>query len=71
MWGLANVCYFEANNVLDQAITFPIGNSGPPIVANLFGIFLYKEIKGAKNFAFLLTGFAVALSGAIMTGLSF
>lgn len=71
MWGLANICYFNANNVLSQAIIFPISNSGPPIVANLWGVFLYKEIKGTKNFLFLLGGFAVALSGAVMSGLSF
>ena len=71
MWGVANICYFNANNVLSQAIIFPISNSSPPIIANLWGVFLYKEIKGAKNILFLLGGFAVALTGAVMSGLSF
>lgn len=71
MWGIANICYFNANNVLTQAITFPIANSGPPIVANLWGVFLYKEIKGLKNILYLLGGFTVALTGAVLCGLSF
>ncbi len=71
MWGLANISYFLSNNVLSQAITFPISNSGPPIVANLWGIFLYKEVTGKKNFTFLLIGFTFAITGAIFCGLSF
>ncbi len=71
MWGLANVCYFLANNVLPQSVAFPISNSGPPIIANLWGVFLYKEITGRRNYFFLLCGFTVALTGAVLTGLSF
>lgn len=70
MWGAANVCYFLATNALKQAISFPISNCGPPIVASLWGIILYKEIKGKRNFLILLTGFAVAIVGSILIGLS-
>jgi len=71
MWGLANICYFLANNVLPQSIAFPIAASGPPIIGNLWGVFLYREITGRRNYAFLMIGFSVALLGAVFTGLSF
>lgn len=71
MWGAANLCYFMATNALTQSISYPISASGPPIFASLWGIFLYKEIKGLRNFAFLLSGFALAIAGSVLVGLSF
>ena len=71
MNAVACVCFFLSINALSQAISSPISNAGPPIVGSLWGIFLYKEIKGRRNFLFLLTGFAVSIAGAILTGLSF
>lgn len=71
MWGGANLCYFMATNALSQSISYPISAAGPPIFANLWGVFLYKEIKGAKNFIFLLGGFALAIGGSVLVGLSF
>jgi hypothetical protein len=57
--------------VLSQAVSFPISNCGPPIFSLLWGVFLYKEIKGARNFFFLLTGFTVAITSSVLVGLSF
>ncbi len=71
MWGVANIFYFLSLNAITQSVSFPISNSGPPIFSNIWGIFLYKEIRGVKNFAFLLGGFAFAIAGSILCGLSF
>ncbi len=71
MWGIANIFYFLSLNAISQAVSFPISNSGPPIFSNIWGIFLYKEIRGIKNFVFLLGGFAFAITGSILCGLSF
>jgi glucose uptake protein GlcU len=71
MWAAANILYFMSTNALTQAISYPISNSGPPIVASLWGIFLYKEVKGLRNFAFLLSGFAFAITGSVLVGVSF
>ena len=70
MWGIANVAFFVANTSLSQAISFPIVASGPPVIASLYGIFLYKEVKGAKNFLILICGFSFAIAGSILCGLS-
>jgi len=70
MWAVANSLFFLANNALSQAVTFPIVSSGPSAIASLWGILLYKEIKGLKNFIILGVGFSLALIGSILTGLS-
>jgi hypothetical protein len=43
---------------------------GPSAIASLWGIVLYKEIKGMRNFVILGIGFLFALAGSILTGLS-
>lgn len=70
MWGLANICYFNANNVLPQSVIFPIAASGPAIVGSLWSVLWYKEITGVKNLVFLCLGFTVALTGVTLSGLS-
>ena len=70
MWGVANVCYFLATNALNQAISFPISNCGPPIVASFWGIILYKEIKGKRNLLILGIGFSVAIAASLLIGFS-
>ena len=70
MWGVGNSSFFLANNALTQAITFPIVSSGPSAISALWGILLYREIKGTKNFIILSIGFTVATVGAVLCGLS-
>jgi glucose uptake protein GlcU len=70
MWGVANCSFFIANNALSQAIAFPIVASGPPVIASLYGIFLYKEITGKRNFIILSCGFTFAIVGSLLCGLS-
>jgi len=71
MWGCANICFFLATNALTQAISYPISTTGPSIVASIWGIFLYKEIRGKKNFIFFIAGSILALIGYVLCGLSF
>lgn len=70
IWGCANSFFLIANSALSQTVTFPIGASGPPIVASLYGILLYKEVKGKRNIIILLIGFSVGITGSILSGLS-
>ena len=70
MWGIGNSSFFLANNALTQAITFPIVSSGPSAISALWGVILYREIKGAKNLTLLGFGFALAVAGSILCGIS-
>jgi glucose uptake protein GlcU len=48
----------------------PISAVGPPVVSTVFGVFFYQEIKGKRNFTFLIIGFLMALAAAILIGMS-
>lgn len=70
LWGIAQACWFYANGSLGFAVTFPITSSGPGFVGCLWSIFLFKEIAGTRNFAFLGTAFAITVAGLICVALS-
>ncbi len=40
------------------------------MIASLWGILVYKEVKGKKNLIILGSAFSVTLVGAVLTGLS-
>jgi glucose uptake protein GlcU len=70
MWAVAQSCWFIANSALSVSVAFPIITSGPGIVSACWGVFVFGEIRGRRNFQAL--GFAIALSltGCVMIGLS-
>jgi uncharacterized membrane protein len=70
LWGLGNIAFFEAANILSESITFPIGCSGPNVVSALIGIVIYKEIKGTRNLIFLSLGFSATIAGCVLVALS-
>jgi hypothetical protein len=70
MFVLADVSYSLATSVLTQAVSLPIATCGPQIVSNAWGTFVYKEIRGIRNFVFLFSGFLVAIVASILIGLS-
>jgi len=70
LWGVAQCAWFAANANLGTPVSFPIIATGPGIVANLWGIFLFKEIKGRANLLKLVGAFLVTLTGIILIALS-
>jgi glucose uptake protein GlcU len=44
--------------------------TGPPMVATLYGILLFKEIKGKRNLIILGVGFLFTIVGSVLCGLS-
>jgi glucose uptake protein GlcU len=70
MWGIADIAWFFANGELGFAITFPIISSGPGFVGSLWGIFLFKEITGKRNFMILGVAALITIAALIMIALS-
>jgi hypothetical protein len=70
MLGVGSLLFFLSLNALSPAVSFPLLTAGPSIVSNIWAIFLYKEIKGIKNFVLLFFGFGFAITGSILCGLS-
>eukprot|EP01034_Spumella_vulgaris_P028054 gene28054-34851_t len=70
MWGIAQISWFMANGHLGFTVTFPMISCGPGFIGALWGIFLFKEISGWRNFAILGTAVAVTLPALILVGVS-
>ena len=71
MWAVANIFYFLSIQVLSREFAFPISNCGPPMFSLLWGVILYREINGLRNFLFLFLGFIMAIAASIFLSLSF
>jgi glucose uptake protein GlcU len=65
LWASAQVSWFLANSYLPLATTFPIIGTGPGAVSALWGVVVYKEIRGKRNFVFLAVAFALTIAGII------
>ncbi|KAM4708192.1 transmembrane protein 144 isoform 2-T4 [Discoglossus pictus] len=70
LWAIANCCWFLANNYLSAVVSFPIITAGPGLVAALWGVVVFKEIKGKRNYLLLALAFVIIVSGSILTALS-
>ncbi|XP_038204316.1 transmembrane protein 144 isoform X2 [Arvicola amphibius] len=70
LWAIATCCWFIANHSLSAVISFPIITAGPGLIAALWGIFIFKEIQGLRNYLLLLLAFCIILSGALCTAFS-
>ena len=53
-----------------MVIAFPLVTSGPGLVASMWGVVLFGEIKGAKNFKWLGAAFALLLTAGALISLS-
>ncbi|CAD5222203.1 unnamed protein product [Bursaphelenchus xylophilus] len=70
LWALAMLAWFVANDRLSQGVTYPINGMVPGVVATLYSVFYFREIKGKRNFQILVAAIAITLTGAAMVGLS-
>jgi len=53
LWGIAQVAWFKANEVLSYVIAFPIIVGVPGIIAALWGVVLFGENRGKHNLSVL------------------
>jgi glucose uptake protein GlcU len=70
MWAAAQSCWFIANEALGFATSFPIITSGPGFVASMWGVCLFNEIKGARNFGVLGLALIITVSSGVCISLS-
>lgn len=63
MWGVAQICFFTANTDLALVIVTPIVSTGPGILGTIWGCFLFKEVRGTKNFILMAAAFSTVLLG--------
>jgi len=53
MWAIAQTCWFIANEKLEMVVAFPIISTVPALVASFWGVIVFKEIQGTRNYIFL------------------
>ncbi|KAM6205966.1 transmembrane protein 144 isoform 1-T3 [Sarcoramphus papa] len=70
LWAIANCCWFIANHYLSAVVSFPIITAGPGLVAAMWGVLVFKEIKGLKNYVLLSVAFCIILAGSLSTAFS-
>lgn len=70
MWGVATCCWFLANHYLSPVVSFPIITTVPGVIAALWGVVVFKEVKGLRNYIVLIFAFCLVLSGALLTAFS-
>ncbi|XP_019377247.1 PREDICTED: transmembrane protein 144 [Gavialis gangeticus] len=70
LWAIANCCWFIANHYLSAVVSFPIITAGPGFVAAMWGVLVFKEITGWKNYFLLIVAFIIILAGSLCTAFS-
>ena len=69
-FGAATGVCLIANGQLSLAVAFPIVTSGPGIVSALWGVLVFGEIRGGRNYSFLVLAVVLAVVGCILIALS-
>eukprot|EP01117_Protostelium_nocturnum_P001956 TRINITY_DN12612_c0_g1_i1.p1 TRINITY_DN12612_c0_g1~~TRINITY_DN12612_c0_g1_i1.p1 ORF type:complete len:353 (+),score=120.54 TRINITY_DN12612_c0_g1_i1:141-1199(+) len=62
-WGIAQACWFVADTKLSSVTTFPVISTSPGLISALWGVAVFKEIQGKRNFLFLGLATTLTLSG--------
>ncbi|XP_048402891.1 transmembrane protein 144-like isoform X5 [Stegostoma tigrinum] len=70
MWAVANCCWFLANDFLSAVVSFPIITAVPGFIAALWGVLVFREIKGLRNYVILSIAFCTVSAGALTTAFS-
>ncbi|KAB0364963.1 hypothetical protein FD754_009119 [Muntiacus muntjak] len=70
LWAIATCCWFIANHSLSAVVSFPIITAGPGFIAAMWGVFMFKEIQGRKNYLLMMLAFCIILTGALCTAFS-
>lgn len=69
LWAVAMLAWFLANDILSQAITFPINAMLPGLIASLWSVFYFKEVE-MEDLKLLVSAVCVTVFGVTLVGLS-
>ncbi len=47
----ASVLFFLGNTQVSQSVSYPLVSTGPAVITALWGVFYFKEIRGASPVA--------------------
>ena len=71
LWAIAMVAWFVANQKLTSlSVTFPIITSTPGLVASLWGVLVFGEIRGKRNLWTLAGAFALTVTSCLLIAFS-
>jgi len=70
VWGIAQACWFIANDNLGITVAYPIITTGPGIVASLWGVCVFGEVKGKRNLGVLMAAFFLSFVAVALITLS-
>ncbi|XP_025917003.1 transmembrane protein 144 isoform X3 [Apteryx rowi] len=68
LWAIANCCWFMANHYLSAVVSFPIITTGPGLVAAVWGVLVFKEIKMGRGETQLFSTCRVITASAFTSG---
>lgn len=70
MWAVAQISWFYAIQELGFSTAFPLITSGPGLIGALWGLFVFKEIEGRRNYFLLAGGFMFVIIGGALIAFS-
>jgi glucose uptake protein GlcU len=70
MWATAQICWFIANTSLKMVMTYPIISTLPSVVSFFWGVVIFKEFSGRRNYIFFGIAYALSFSSIACTVLS-
>jgi len=65
MWGIAQTGFFVANEYLAFVVSFPIVSLGPGFVGFVWGVLLFREITGWRNYLVIIVVFLTFMACSI------
>lgn len=70
LWGTGQTCAFIANDNLGLLTVYPLITIGPGLIATLWGLFVFKEVKGRRDLTVLLVAFLLTCLAVTLLSLS-
>lgn len=70
IWAISQIGWFVANSYLSFPVSFPIITSGPAVIASIWGVLVFREIRGKWQIMKLISAILVTIIGVVLISLS-